>query len=156
VDDLRGVKRKNTTTVAMAFGRLSFPGGIRLYPFGTPGQERFWFMWDRIAYGAVGALVLVDTRRPAAGFSSIDFFEHRRIPVRRRRRPLRRRPPLLGRGHPRRGEPSTPRFPCCCATCAARRTRKAASSPWSSTPAGVRRPAPAARLLLTRRPDARP
>jgi signal recognition particle receptor subunit beta len=80
VDDLRGVERKATTTVAMDFGRLTFSGGIRLYLFGTPGQERFWFMWDRIAYGAVGAVVLVDTRRLAAGFSSIDFFEQRRIP----------------------------------------------------------------------------
>jgi signal recognition particle receptor subunit beta len=80
VDDLRGVERKATTTVAMDFGRLTFPGGIRLYLFGTPGQERFWFMWDRISFGAVGAVVLVDTRRLTASFASIDFFEQRGIP----------------------------------------------------------------------------
>src|SRR3954449_12700816 len=60
VDDLHGVERKTTTTVAMDFGRITFSGGIRLYLVGTPGQERFWFMWDRISYGAVGAIVLVD------------------------------------------------------------------------------------------------
>nr|WP_141968339.1 ATP/GTP-binding protein [Actinomadura hallensis] len=80
VDDLRGVERKTTTTVAMDFGRLTFSGGVRLYLFGTPGQERFWFMWDQIAYGAVGAIVLVDTRRLTTSFASIDFFEQREIP----------------------------------------------------------------------------
>ncbi|RKS73050.1 signal recognition particle receptor subunit beta [Actinomadura pelletieri DSM 43383] len=80
VDDLGGVERKTTTTVAMDFGRLTFSGGVRLYLFGTPGQERFWFMWDQISYGAVGAIVLVDTRRLTASFASIDFFEQRRIP----------------------------------------------------------------------------
>ncbi|GAA0253505.1 ATP/GTP-binding protein [Actinomadura nitritigenes] len=80
VDDLGGVERKTTTTVAMDFGRLTFTGGVRLYLFGTPGQERFWFMWDQIAYGAVGAIVLVDTRRLPTSFASIDFFENRGIP----------------------------------------------------------------------------
>src|SRR5690606_4937270 len=80
VDDLRGVERKTTTTVAMDFGRLTFSGGVRLYLFGTAGQERFWFMWDQIAYGAVGAIVLVDTRRLTTSFASIDFFEQREIP----------------------------------------------------------------------------
>jgi signal recognition particle receptor subunit beta len=80
VDDLGGVEGKTTTTVAMDFGRLTFSGGVRLYLFGTPGQERFWFMWDQIAYGAVGAIVLVDTRRLTTSFSAIDFFEQRRIP----------------------------------------------------------------------------
>ncbi|MFB4295258.1 ATP/GTP-binding protein [Actinomadura sp. NTSP31] len=80
VDDLGGVERKTTTTVAMDFGRLTFSGGVRLYLFGTPGQERFWFMWDQIAYGAVGAIVLVDTRRLPTSFASIDFFENRGIP----------------------------------------------------------------------------
>lgn len=80
VDDLGGVERKTTTTVAMDFGRLTFSGGVRLYLFGTPGQERFWFMWDQIAYGAVGAIVLVDTRRLSTSFASIDFFEQREIP----------------------------------------------------------------------------
>ncbi|MFA1541756.1 GTP-binding protein [Actinomadura monticuli] len=80
VDDLGGVEGKTTTTVAMDFGRLTFSGGVRLYLFGTPGQERFWFMWDQIAYGAVGAIVLVDTRRLSTSFASIDFFEQREIP----------------------------------------------------------------------------
>ncbi|MDX6738339.1 ATP/GTP-binding protein [Actinocorallia sp. A-T 12471] len=80
VDDLTGVERKTTTTVAMDFGRLTFADGLRLYLFGTPGQERFWFMWDEIAYGAVGAVVLADTRRLEDCFGAIDFFEHRRIP----------------------------------------------------------------------------
>ncbi|MFC4055309.1 ATP/GTP-binding protein [Actinomadura syzygii] len=80
VDDLGGVEAKRTTTVAMDFGRLTFSGGVRLYLFGTPGQERFWFMWDQIAYGAVGAIVLVDTRRLSTSFASIDFFEQREIP----------------------------------------------------------------------------
>ncbi|MEV3924538.1 GTP-binding protein [Actinomadura coerulea] len=80
VDDLGGVEGKTTTTVAMDFGRLTFSGGVRLYLFGTPGQERFWFMWDQIAYGAVGAIVLVDTRRLSTSFAAIDFFEQRKIP----------------------------------------------------------------------------
>jgi|SRR5437868_1040236 len=80
VDDLKGVESKSTTTVAMDFGRLTFSGGVRLYLFGTPGQERFWFMWDQIAFGAVGAIVLVDTRRLSTSFASIDFFEQREIP----------------------------------------------------------------------------
>ena len=80
VDDLSGVERKSTTTVAMDFGRLTFSGGLRIYLFGTPGQERFWFMWDEIAYGATGAIVLADTRRLESSFASIDFFEQRQIP----------------------------------------------------------------------------
>ncbi|ROO91238.1 signal recognition particle receptor subunit beta [Actinocorallia herbida] len=80
VDDLTGVERKTTTTVAMDFGRLTFADGLRLYLFGTPGQERFWFMWDEIAFGAVGAVVLADTRRLEDCFGAIDFFEHRGIP----------------------------------------------------------------------------
>ncbi|WP_433462125.1 GTP-binding protein [Spirillospora sp. CA-128828] len=80
VDDLGGVEGKTTTTVAMDFGRLTFSGSVRLYLFGTPGQERFWFMWDQIAYGAVGAIVLVDTRRLSTSFAAIDFFEQRDIP----------------------------------------------------------------------------
>nr|BFE38106.1 ATP/GTP-binding protein [Actinomadura rugatobispora] len=80
VDDLRGVEGKTTTTVAMDFGRLAFNDGIALYLFGTPGQERFWFMWDEMVYGAIGAVVLADTRRLADSFDSIDFFEQRDIP----------------------------------------------------------------------------
>ena len=80
VDDLSGVERKTTTTVAMDFGRISFRGGVSLYLFGTPGQERFWFMWDELAYGALGAVVLADTRRLIDCFASVDYFEHRDTP----------------------------------------------------------------------------
>ncbi|RAY17035.1 ATP-binding protein [Actinomadura craniellae] len=80
VDDLDGVERKTTTTVAMDFGRITFPDGITLYLFGTPGQERFWFMWRDMVFGAIGAVVLADTRRLASSFSSIDFFEEHNTP----------------------------------------------------------------------------
>ena len=80
VDDTRGVSAKTTTTVAMDFGRISFPSGLVLYLFGTPGQERFWFMWDELSYGAVGAVVLTDTRRIADSFASIDYFERNGTP----------------------------------------------------------------------------
>jgi uncharacterized protein len=80
IDDISGVERKTTTTVAMDFGRITFPGDVVLYLFGTPGQERFWFMWDELAHGALGAVVLADTRRLAASFASIDYFERRETP----------------------------------------------------------------------------
>src|SRR5579871_5378974 len=75
IDDTRGVSAKTTTTVAMDFGRISFDSGLVLYLFGTHGQERFWFMWDELAFGALGAVVLADTRRVADCFASIDYFE---------------------------------------------------------------------------------
>jgi hypothetical protein len=80
VDDLSGLDRKSTTTVAMDFGRITFPSGLLLYLFGTPGQDRFWFMWDELTYGALGAVVLADTRRLADCFASIDYFERRQTP----------------------------------------------------------------------------
>jgi len=80
VDDNRAVPGKNTTTVAMDFGRISIDKDLILYLFGTPGQTRFWFMWDELVRGAIGAVVLVDTRRLADCFAAIDFFEHRRLP----------------------------------------------------------------------------
>src|SRR6201993_1507231 len=80
IDDTRRVGAKTTTTVAMDFGRISFPSGLVLYLFGTPGQERFWFMWDELSYGAVGAVVLTDTRRVADSFASIDYFERNGTP----------------------------------------------------------------------------
>jgi len=80
IDDTRGVSAKTTTTVAMDFGRISFPSDLVLYLFGTPGQERFWFMWDELAIGAVGAVVLADTRRVADCFASIDYFERNGTP----------------------------------------------------------------------------
>ncbi|MFI6099974.1 GTP-binding protein [Lentzea sp. NPDC051213] len=80
VDDLAGVEGKDTTTVALDFGRITINASVVLYLFGTPGQNRFWFMWDELATGAIGAVVLVDTRRLDSSFPSIDFFEHRGIP----------------------------------------------------------------------------
>jgi hypothetical protein len=79
-DDLQGVENKTTTTVAMDFGRITLGGRRVLYLFGTPGQERFWFMWDDLSYGALGAVVLADTRRLADCFASVDYFEKRRLP----------------------------------------------------------------------------
>jgi uncharacterized protein len=80
VDDTTGVERKTTTTVAMDFGRISLRQDLVLYLFGTPGQERFWFMWDELVVGALGAVVLADTRRLADCFPAIDYFERREIP----------------------------------------------------------------------------
>ena len=80
VDELSVIPNKLATTVAMDFGRLTLASDLVLYVFGTPGQRRFWFMWDDIVQGAIAAVVLVDTRRLADGFSSIDYFESRRIP----------------------------------------------------------------------------
>ncbi|WP_188991372.1 GTP-binding protein [Saccharopolyspora thermophila] len=80
IDDLHATPNKNTTTVAMDFGRLSLESDLILYLFGTPGQQRFWFMWDDLVRGAIGAVVLVDTRRLADCFSAIDFFEDRQLP----------------------------------------------------------------------------
>jgi uncharacterized protein len=80
IDDTSSVEHKRTTTVAMDFGRITFPSGVVLYLFGTPGQERFWFMWDELAFGALGAVVLADTRRLGDCFSSVDYFERRNTP----------------------------------------------------------------------------
>jgi uncharacterized protein len=80
VDDTSGVPAKTTTTVAMDFGRITMSSDLILYLFGTPGQTRFWFMWDELNRGAIGAVVLVDTRRITDSFSPIDFFESRRVP----------------------------------------------------------------------------
>jgi signal recognition particle receptor subunit beta len=79
-DDLSATPNKTTTTVAMDFGRVSLDSDLILYLFGTPGQHRFWFMWDDLVRGAIGAVVLVDTRRLADAFAAIDFFEDRRLP----------------------------------------------------------------------------
>jgi signal recognition particle receptor subunit beta len=80
VDDTTGVPSKRTTTVAMDFGRITMSSDLILYLFGTPGQTRFWFMWDELNRGAIGAVVLVDTRRITDSFSPIDFFESRKVP----------------------------------------------------------------------------
>ena len=80
VDDLDGVEQKETTTVAMDFGRITIRNGLVLYLFGTPGQRRFWFMWDELALGAIGAVVLADTRRLTDCFAPVDYFERRGTP----------------------------------------------------------------------------
>lgn len=80
VDDLRAVPAKTTTTVAMDFGRITIDDSLLLYLFGTPGQDRFWFMWDELARGAVGAVVLVDLRRIDDCFPAVDYFENRHMP----------------------------------------------------------------------------
>src|SRR5689334_4724891 len=80
IDDLRGVETKTTTTVAMDFGRITLGERLLLYLFGTPGQDRFWFVWDELATGALGAVVLADTRRLADCFASVDYFEQRDMP----------------------------------------------------------------------------
>src|SRR5689334_14938534 len=80
VDDTSGVEMKSTTTVAMDFGRITITDELVLYLFGTPGQDRFWFMWDELALGAIGAVVLADTRRLADCFPSVDYFERRGTP----------------------------------------------------------------------------
>jgi signal recognition particle receptor subunit beta len=80
IDDTFHVPGKTTTTVAMDFGRITMADDLILYLFGTPGQTRFWFMWDELIRGALGAIVLVDTRRLEDGFTAIDFFENRGLP----------------------------------------------------------------------------
>ncbi len=80
VDTLDGVEDKTTTTVAMDFGRITVRDDLVVYLFGTPGQHRFWFMWDELALGALGAVVMADTRRLADSFPSVDYFERRGLP----------------------------------------------------------------------------
>jgi signal recognition particle receptor subunit beta len=82
VDDLDGIADKNTTTVAMDFGRITVddPLPMILFLFGVPGQERFWFLWGDLGYGAVGAVVLVDTRRLAESFTAVNWYEHQQMP----------------------------------------------------------------------------
>jgi signal recognition particle receptor subunit beta len=80
VDDTSGVEGKHTTTVAMDFGRITLREDLVLYLFGTPGQDRFWFLWDELSTGALGAVVLADTRRLEDCFAAVDYFERRLIP----------------------------------------------------------------------------
>ncbi|WBB55615.1 ATP/GTP-binding protein [Verrucosispora sp. WMMD573] len=80
VDDISGVETKSTTTVAMDFGRITISEELVLYLFGTPGQDRFWFVWDELTIGALGAVVLADTRRLADCFPSVDYFERTGLP----------------------------------------------------------------------------
>lgn len=80
VDDTSKVSTKTSTTVAMDFGRLTLGDDLILYLFGTPGQDRFWFMWDDLVRGAIGAVVLIDTRRLEECFPAVDYFEEHQIP----------------------------------------------------------------------------
>ncbi|GAA2371588.1 ATP-binding protein [Catellatospora methionotrophica] len=80
VDDLSGVEAKTHTTVAMDFGRITISRDLVLYLFGTPGQDRFSFLWDELASGAIGAVVLADTRRLKESFACLDYFEERETP----------------------------------------------------------------------------
>ena len=80
VDGLEATPDKNTTTVAMDFGRITLAENLVLYLFGTPGQRRFWFMWDDLVRGAIGAVILVDIRRLQDSFAAVDFFEARGLP----------------------------------------------------------------------------
>jgi signal recognition particle receptor subunit beta len=80
VDDLSALPNKTTTTVAMDFGRITLDSDLILYLFGAPGQDRFWFMWDDLCRGAIGAVVLVDTRRLGDCFAAVDYFEQRELP----------------------------------------------------------------------------
>ncbi|UNO39951.1 ATP/GTP-binding protein [Streptomyces sp. MST-110588] len=80
IDDLSAIPGKATTTVAMDFGRITLDEDLVLYLFGTPGQKRFWFMWDDLVRGAIGAVVLVDTRRLADCFHALDYFESCGLP----------------------------------------------------------------------------
>ena len=94
VDELPEPSTKIATTVAMDFGRITLADDLVLYVFGTPGQHRFWFMWDDIVRGAIVAVVLVDTRRLADGFAADRLLRGARAAVRRGRQPVRRRPPV--------------------------------------------------------------
>ncbi|HEV2371059.1 MAG TPA: ATP/GTP-binding protein [Streptosporangiaceae bacterium] len=79
IDNLDGIGSKKTTTVALDFGRITLARSLVLYLFGTPGQNRFWFMWDELSRGAKGAIIMADTRRLDACFDAVDFFESRGI-----------------------------------------------------------------------------
>ncbi len=80
VDDMTGLPGKRTTTVAMDFGRINVAHDLVLYLFGTPGQNRFWFMWDDLIRGAIGAVILIDTRRLEDSFAAVDYFEAKHLP----------------------------------------------------------------------------
>ena len=80
LDELKATPDKRTTTVAMDFGRITLDEDLVLYLFGTPGQRRFWFMWDDLVRGAIGAIILVDIRRLQDSFAAVDFFEALGLP----------------------------------------------------------------------------
>ena len=111
VDDTSGVEGKHTTTVAMDFGRITLREDLVLYLFGTPGQDRFWFLWDELAQGALGAVVLADTRRLEDCFAAVDYFERRGIPFVVAVNCFDGAEPLPRRGRPRGARPRRRRCP---------------------------------------------
>lgn len=96
VDMLEATPDKRSTTVAMDFGRITLGEDLVLYLFGTPGQRRFWFMWDDLVRGAIGAIVLVDCRRLQDSFAAVDFFEHPQPAVLDRHQRVRQRAKVSG------------------------------------------------------------
>ena len=141
VDDLTATPNKTTTTVAMDFGRISIDDELVLYLFGSPGQNRFWFMWDDLVRGAIGAVVLVDTRRLEDCFGAAGLLRGARAALRRRGERVRRAPAAQPRGGARGAAAERPRCPCSSSTPATASPPSSRSSPWSSTPcAPGRRP----------------
>ena len=106
VDDLEAVPSKATTTVAMDFGRITLAEDLVLYLFGTPGQRRFWFMWDDLCLGAIGAIVMVDTGAPQRGVLAAGLLRGQGHPLHRRRQRVRGWPALPARGSPRGARPA--------------------------------------------------
>ncbi len=115
VDDISGVEGKHTTTVAMDFGRITLREDLVLYLFGTPGQERFWFVWDELSEGALGAVVLVDTRRLEDCFAAVDYFERRSIPFVVAVSTASKGPPVTPPSPSARLSTWTATYPSCCA-----------------------------------------
>ena len=134
VDDLSHVPDKTTTTVAMDFGRVTLDAGLILYLFGTPGQHRFWFMWDDLIQGAIGAVVLVDTRRLADSFPAVDYFETAGLPFIVADQRLPRRVPARRRRTSGRPCRSARTSRSCSATPGTASPPRRPSSRWSSTP----------------------
>ena len=133
IDDLTHTGDKTTTTVAMDFGRITLDQDLILYLFGTPGQDRFWFMWDDLVRGAIGAVVLVDTRRLADCFPAVDYFENTRPPLRHRPQRLRRHTSRTTRTRCARLCRSARTLRSSPRTRGTARTRRARSSRWWST-----------------------
>ena len=134
IDDTAAVPDKTTTTVAMDFGRITVDEQLILYLFGTPGQSRFWFMWDELARGAVGAVVLVDLRRIDDCFPAIDYFEDRGLPFVVAANAFPGTEVFGDRGGPRRPRPARRAARWSAWTPASPARAWTPSSPWSSTP----------------------
>lgn len=137
MDDIAATPDKTTTTVAMDFGRVALDSQLILYLFGTPGQHRFWFMWDDLVRGAIGAVVLADTRRLADCFAAVDYFEDRGMPY------------LIGLNcfggvlthrveDVRDALAISPAVPIVCCDARERSPPRRRSSRWSSTPCAAR------------------